>query len=108
MNFRAFEKSIIPKSYRTPHLLLFYSDWCFACLQVEPTWRRLIDELEPLGVNLFTVHAERETALARKLGVHSLPCLAVTLEGRTSIYKESLFSVQKVVGKLPLRVIKRG
>lgn len=97
ITYRAFEKNVIPKSYRTPHLLLFYSDWCFACLQVEPTWRRLIDELEPLGVGLFTVHAERETALARKIGVHSLPCLAVTVEGRTSIYKESLYSVQKIV-----------
>lgn len=66
---------------------------------MEPTWRRLMDELEPLGVELFTVHADRELALARKLGVHNLPCLAVTLEGKTRIYKESLFSVQKIVGK---------
>ena len=65
---------------------------------MEPTWRRLIDELEPLGVNLVTVHAQREAALARKLSIHSLPCLAVTIDGRTSIYKESLFSVQKIVG----------
>lgn len=90
---------IIPKSYRSPQLILFYSDWCFACLQVEPTWRRLMDELEPLGVGLSTAHAEREPAMARKLGIHSLPCLVVTFDGRTSVYKESLFSVQKVVGK---------
>lgn len=67
---------------------------------MEPTWRRLIDELEPLGVILVTAHAERESAFARKMGVHSLPCLTMILEGRTSVYKESLFSVQKVVGTL--------
>ncbi|XP_015605119.1 dnaJ homolog subfamily C member 16 isoform X2 [Cephus cinctus] len=109
ITYRAFENTIVPKSYRTPHLILFYSDWCFACLQVEPTWRRLMDELEPLGVGLTTAHAEREPALARRLGVHSLPCLAVTIDGRTSIYKESLFSVQKVVeflrSKFPYKLI---
>lgn len=89
----------MPKSYRTPHLILFYSDWCIACLQVEATWRRLIDELEPLGVGLATVHSGKESALARRLGIHSLPCLAVLMEGRTSMYKESMFSVQKIVGE---------
>lgn len=89
---------IIPKTYRTPYLILFYSDWCFACLQVEPTWRRLIEELEPLGLGLATAHAEKESTLARRLGIHSLPCLIVTVDGRNSVYKESLFSIQKVVG----------
>ncbi|XP_012282592.1 dnaJ homolog subfamily C member 16 [Orussus abietinus] len=97
ITYRAFENVIVPKSYRTPHLILLYSDWCFACIQVEPIWRRLMEELEPLGVGLVTVHAEREPALARRLGMHSPPCLAVTLDGRTNIYRESLFSVQKVV-----------
>lgn len=83
-----------------PYLVLFYSDWCFACLQVEPTWRRLIDELEPLGFGLVTVHTKKEPTLARRLGIHSLPCLIVTVEGRPSIYKESLFSIQKVIGAL--------
>lgn len=100
INYRSFENVIIPKSYRIPYLILFYSDWCFACLQVEPTWRRLIDELEPLGLGLATVHAKIESTLARRLGIHSLPCLVVTLDGRTSVYKESLFSIQKVVGML--------
>lgn len=95
---RSFENVIVPKTLRTPYLILFYSDWCFACLQVEPIWRRLIDELEPLGLGLATAHAEKESALARKLGIHSLPCLVVTIDGRTSVYKESLFSIQKIVG----------
>lgn len=48
---RAFENMLVPKSYRTPYLILFYSDWCFACLQVEPVWRRIMEELEPIGVS---------------------------------------------------------
>lgn len=83
-----------------PYLILFYSDWCFACLQVEPTWRRLIDELEPLGLGLATAHAKKESTLARRLSIHSLPCLVVIVEGSTSIYKESMFSIQKVVGTI--------
>jgi len=89
---------IIPKTYRIPYLILFYSDWCVACLQIEPTWRRLIDEIEPLGVGLATAHAERESVLARRLGIHSLPCLVITVDGRTSVFKESLSSIQKIVG----------
>lgn len=100
LNCRAFENVIVPKTYRMPYLILFYSDWCFSCLQVEPTWRRLIEELEPLGFGLATAHAKKEPTLARRLGVHSLPCLVVTIDGRTSIYKENLFSIQKVVGKI--------
>ncbi|KAK2580353.1 hypothetical protein KPH14_001249 [Odynerus spinipes] len=109
ITYRSFENVIVPKTFRTPYLILFYSDWCFACLQVEPTWRRLIDELEPLGVNLVTAHAEKESALARRLGIHTLPCLVITMDGRTSVYKESLFSVQKVVeflrNKFPYKLI---
>ncbi|EGI65031.1 DnaJ-like protein subfamily C member 16 [Acromyrmex echinatior] len=50
ITYRSFENVIVPKTYRMPYLILFYSDWCYMCLQAEPTWRRLIDELEPLGL----------------------------------------------------------
>lgn len=72
-------------------------------------WRRLIDELDPIGVNLVTAHAEREPSFARRVGVHSLPCLAITMDGRTSIYKDSLFNVQRIVeflrNKFPYKLI---
>lgn len=106
---RAYENMLTPKSSRTPYLILFYSDWCFACLHVEPVWRRVIEELEPIGVGIATVHAENEPMLARRVGVHSLPCLIFLIDGKTSVYKESLFSVQKVVefvrNKLPYRLV---
>lgn len=106
---RAFENILVPKSFRTPHLLLFYSDWCFACLQVEPVWRRIMEELEPIGVGIATVHAENEKALARKAGVSALPCLVLLSDGRISNYKESLYSVQKIVEfvryKMPYKMV---
>lgn len=89
----------IPKSYRAPYIVLFYSDWCFPCLQAEPTWRKLVDELEPLGVNLVTVHVEREKALAKRLNVHALPNIGVLIEGRMTIYKEPSLRVAKIIGK---------
>ncbi|XP_044593084.1 dnaJ homolog subfamily C member 16 [Cotesia glomerata] len=109
ISYRTYDNTIVPRSYRTPYLILFYYDWCFTCIQIEPTWRRLIDELEPIGVKLVTAHAERETSFARKVGVHSLPCLAVTLDGRSSVYKESLFNVNKIIefvrSKFPYKLI---
>ncbi|XP_011637350.1 dnaJ homolog subfamily C member 16 [Pogonomyrmex barbatus] len=109
ITYRSFENVIVPKTYRMPYLILFYSDWCLMCLQAEPTWRRLIDELEPLGLGLATAHANKESTLARRLGIHSLPCLVVIVDGRTSVYKESLFSIQKVVefvrSRLPYKLI---
>ncbi|XP_057336763.1 dnaJ homolog subfamily C member 16 [Microplitis mediator] len=97
ISYRTYENNVVPKSYRTPYFILFYYDWCFTCFQIEPTWRRLIDELEPIGVKLVTAHAEREPSFARRVSVHSVPCLAITLDGRTSIYKDSLFSEKRIV-----------
>lgn len=98
--FRAYENQLVPKSYRTPYLILFYSDWCFTCLQMEPVWRRIMEELEPIGVGIATIHSEHESLLARKVGVSSLPLMVLLMDGKAMHYKESLFSVQKVVGKL--------
>lgn len=99
LSFRAYEHKLVPKSYEVPYLIMFYSDWCFPCLQVEPMWRRITEELEPVGFGIATVHAENEPLLARKIGIHSLPCLILLMDGKASVYKETLYSVQKVVGK---------
>ncbi|XP_063974734.1 dnaJ homolog subfamily C member 16 [Diachasmimorpha longicaudata] len=109
VTYRMYEHIILPKSFRSPYLMLFYSEWCFTCIQIQPTWRRLMNELEPHGVTFVTVHGERESAFKRRVGVHSIPCLAVTMDGRTSIYKESLFNVPKIVeflrNKFPYKLI---
>lgn len=106
---RQFENNLLPKSQNIPHLILFYTDWCFPCLQAAPMWRRLVDTLEPLGVALVTVHAGREAALTRKLGVSQLPSLVLLLDGKNYVYKDGLGSAQKIIefirGKLPYKMV---
>ncbi|XP_065351702.1 dnaJ homolog subfamily C member 16 isoform X2 [Cloeon dipterum] len=106
---KAYENHLVPKSYRTPYLILFYSDWCFACLQMEPIWRRIMEELEPIGVGVATVHSENEPLLVKKVGVSSLPLMVLLMDGKAMHYKESLFSVQKVVefvrSKFPYKLV---
>nr|CAD7444027.1 unnamed protein product [Timema bartmani] len=106
---RGYENKLVPKSQRLPYLIMFYSDWCFACSQVEPVWRRILEELEPLGMGLATIHAENEQLLTRKIGVSTLPSLVMLIDGKPSIYKETIFSVQKIIefvrSKFPYKLV---
>lgn len=45
------------------------------------------------------MHAGREPALARKIGVKNLPALVLLLDEKSYIYKETLSGVQKIIGK---------
>lgn len=47
----------------------------------------------------MTVHAEREPSLARRLSIHTLPCLVVLLDGNIFVYKDTITSVQRIIGK---------
>jgi hypothetical protein len=70
-----------------------------------------MEELEPIGVGIATVHSENEPLLVKKVGVSSLPLMVLLMDGKAMHYKESLFSVQKVVGTLKvkyMRLIKVG
>lgn len=80
-----------------PYLIFFYTDWCFPCLQTTPYCRKLIEYLEPLGINFVTVHSGQEPNLARRLSIHTLPCLVVVLDGNTYVYKETITSIQKII-----------
>ncbi|XP_063228337.1 dnaJ homolog subfamily C member 16 isoform X2 [Bacillus rossius redtenbacheri] len=106
---RGYESKLVPRSRRVPHLVLFYSDWCFPCLQVEPVWRRAAEELGPLGLGLATVHAEKEQPLARKLGVKVLPAVALVVDGKAFLYGDASFSLQRIVefvrSKFPYRMV---
>lgn len=93
---RHFENNILEKSVHTPALVLFYTDWCFECVRAAASWRRLVEALQPLGVTLATVHAGHESTLARRVGVHAVPCLTYVLDRHVYIYKESLSSITKI------------
>lgn len=104
-----YEANVVPKSKTTPHIIMFYSDWCFACMRAAPAFKKMIDSLEGLGVVFATVNAGHENQLTRKAGVASLPSIVMVLDEHNYVYKESVFSVQKVVEfvrhKLPYKLI---
>lgn len=80
-------------------MIFFYADWCFPCIQTAPYCRKLVDYLEPLGVNFVTIHSGREPNLGRRLSIHTLPCLVLLLDGSVYVYKETITSIQRIIGK---------
>ncbi|KAB0795064.1 hypothetical protein PPYR_11903 [Photinus pyralis] len=94
---RQYDKIVIPKSVHTPYLILFYTDWCFSCLQTAPYFRKLMDHLEPLGVEFATVHTAAEPSLARRMNVHSLPCLTTVIDENVYVFKDIISSPQKII-----------
>merc|ERR1719378_742080 len=111
ITYKAYTNTILPNSFKQPYLLLFYSDWCFSCAQVMPMWSKLVEELEPVGFGLATVHSEHEREMARKVGVKDLPHLVLLTDGKVTHYRESILSVVKVPEfirrKLPYKLVQR-
>ncbi|XP_052750652.1 dnaJ homolog subfamily C member 16 [Galleria mellonella] len=107
---RHFENNIMEKSIHTPAIVLFYTDWCFECVRSAAAWRRLVAALQPLGVTMATVHAAHEAALARRVGVHTVPCLTLVLDKHVYIYKEGLTSLPKILEfvrwKFPYKLVR--
>lgn len=70
------------------------------CVHVLPMWQRLVEDLNPIGINLATVHFDQETELAHKLGGKrgELPHIVLVMESRISCYKDDEFSTVKVIG----------
>jgi DnaJ family protein C protein 16 len=89
--------------------LIFYSDWCFACIRAAPTFKKVIDSFETVGVVFATVNAGHEHHLVRKTSIHSLPSVLLVLDEHTYMFKESGFSLQKIADfirqKLPYKLI---
>lgn len=108
---RQYDKLVVPKSQRTPHLIFFYSDWCLPCLQAAPFCRKLVDYLEPLGISFVTVHGKREPNLSRRMSIHSIPCLVLLLDGNVYVYKDTITSVQKIIEfirqKMPYKLVSK-
>jgi len=111
ITYKAYANTLVPNSYKQPYLILFYSDWCFSCAQVIPMWAKLVEELEPIGFGMATVHSEHERELARKVGVKELPHLVLLTDGKVTHYRESILSVVKVLEfirrKLPYKLVQR-
>ena len=106
---KAYYSTVLKNTKKQPYLILFYSDWCFTCLRIEPIWTRLTEELEPVGFGIATVHSEHEKELARKISVKELPHLVLLLEDKIFHYKDAQFSAVKTIEwirrKMPYKMI---
>ena len=95
----------MPKSFTIPQLLLFYGDYCPGCARAAATWRTITEELTPVGIDVATLHAERERTIARRMGVSGVPAIILLIDGLPHILRESVISASRVVAfvrsKLP-------
>lgn len=80
-----------------------------ANFQIEPLWRRMVEELEPIGLEMATVHSENEAILTKKCGVASLPSLVLLIDGKHYLYREHGYTITRVVefvrSKFPYRLV---
>lgn len=106
---RYYDTQVLPKSENTPYLIMFYADWCFSCMKAAASFKKMQESLEPLGIVFATVNAGHENNLVRKASVHTLPCITLVIDGKSYVFKDSVFSVQKVVDfirqKLPYKLM---
>lgn len=85
-----------------PQLVIFYSDNihdCTACPAAAIAWKRIQTELQPLGVHLSSVNADKEQALATKLGIEgkTLPAVIGITEGHVRLFKSEQLTLHKVI-----------
>ncbi|KAK2705638.1 dnaJ homolog subfamily C member 16-like isoform X2 [Artemia franciscana] len=99
ITLKGYEKNVLPASARTPQLILTYSDWCMGCVRAAPMWKRLGEEMNPVGISMSTVHAGREPKLARNFGARtdSLPHLVLLMDGRIYQYRDETLSVINII-----------
>ncbi|XP_043236907.1 dnaJ homolog subfamily C member 16-like [Amphibalanus amphitrite] len=97
ITLRQYENKVLPSSRTSPTLLLAFSEWCFSCVQMEPVWATLSEELGNVGIGVSTVHAEHERELAGRLSVDSLPRVFLVLDGRVVRYPRDEFSFALVI-----------
>ncbi|KAH8273752.1 hypothetical protein KR018_007138, partial [Drosophila ironensis] len=106
-----FEKTILPYSTQKVHIIMFYNDWCFRCIQVIGAFKKLIEVLKPLGVQFATINAVHEPTVFRKTGADEVPKLIVILDRHMFIYRDNSLAPQKIVEfirkKLPHKIYQR-
>ncbi|KAL1245352.1 DnaJ [Trichinella spiralis] len=77
-----YEEQILPSSATQPFLLFIYADFVLASIEFEPSFERIVSELEPTGYGIGTVNAVHQTGLVNRLPVRSVPGLVAVVDGR--------------------------
>ncbi|XP_067616105.1 dnaJ homolog subfamily C member 16 isoform X3 [Eurosta solidaginis] len=91
-----FEMKLVPRSKNTPCILIFYNDWCFRCMRLIDTFKKLIETLERLGIYVAAVNSAHEQLLVKRTGVIDIPSLIVVLEGYSYIYRGNISKLAMV------------
>lgn len=94
---RAYHNSILPQSFTRPYLLVFYGDMCAPCDQIQDLVRKIVAELEPIGVGFATVHSRHESGLAKRIGVHTLPHIISLADGDVRPYLDEEVSLSTFI-----------
>ncbi|XP_041451721.1 dnaJ homolog subfamily C member 16, partial [Drosophila obscura] len=106
-----FENTILIKSAKQLHIIMFYNDWCFQCTRLVGAFKKLIDVLEPLGIYFSTINAAHEPSILQKTGANEIPKMILVLNGQVFVYRDYSFTPQKVVEfirkKMPYKIVQR-
>ncbi|XP_026839318.1 dnaJ homolog subfamily C member 16 isoform X2 [Drosophila erecta] len=93
-----FENIILSKNAKKVHVVMFYNDWCFQCTRIVEAFKKILDLLQPIGINFATVNAVHEESIFRKCGAREVPQLVLILNNQYFLYRDQSFTPQKVVG----------
>uniref|UniRef100_A0A1A7Z1J2 DnaJ homolog subfamily C member 16 n=2 Tax=Iconisemion striatum TaxID=60296 RepID=A0A1A7Z1J2_9TELE len=85
-----FNSDVLPGSYKRPYLIKVTSEWCFECIHIEPVWKEMVQELEPLGVGIGIVDVGYERRLANQLGVYRAPSIIGLVNGRMTFFHQAV------------------
>ncbi|AWP03104.1 DnaJ -like subfamily C member 16 [Scophthalmus maximus] len=105
-----FNSDVLPDSHKRPYLIKVTSEWCFACIHIEPVWKETVKELEPLGVGIGIVDLGFERRLANQLGAHRAPSIIGLVNGRVTFFHQAVVREhlrQFVEDLLPHKLVER-
>ncbi|XP_067359284.1 dnaJ homolog subfamily C member 16-like isoform X2 [Channa argus] len=85
-----FNSEVLPDSHKRPYLIKVTSEWCFACIHIEPVWKETVQQLELLGVGIGIVDMGYERRLANQLGAHRAPSIIGLVNGRVTFFHQAV------------------
>ncbi|XP_062329892.1 dnaJ homolog subfamily C member 16-like isoform X2 [Osmerus eperlanus] len=85
-----YNSEVLADSYKRPYLIKVTSEWCFACVHIEPVWKETVNELEALGIGIGIVDLGYERRLASQLGAHRAPSVLGLLNGRVTFFHQAV------------------